>query len=80
MDYVDLGGDIRVIGPHPDGKPWQVGIRHPRKPDSLMAMAEIEQGDGNQRRLRAVIRDEGRRYGRYPAPCNRLAYARLVRR
>ena len=27
---VDLGGDIAVIGPHPDGAPWRVGIRDPR--------------------------------------------------
>ncbi len=29
--FVNLGGDIRVIGPHPDGKPWHIGIQHPRK-------------------------------------------------
>jgi thiamine biosynthesis lipoprotein len=23
---VDLGGDIRPIGPRPDGAPWRVGI------------------------------------------------------
>lgn len=27
---VDLSGDIRVLGPHPDGQPWQIGIQHPR--------------------------------------------------
>ncbi len=27
---VNLGGDIRVVGPHPDGAPWTIGIRHPR--------------------------------------------------
>jgi len=27
---VNLGGDIRVIGPMPDGRPWIVGIQHPR--------------------------------------------------
>lgn len=29
--FVNLGGDIRVIGPHPDGNPWHIGIQHPRK-------------------------------------------------
>lgn len=28
--FVNLGGDIRVIGPHPDGSPWIIGIQHPR--------------------------------------------------
>lgn len=28
---VNLGGDIRIIGPHPDGTPWRIGIQHPRK-------------------------------------------------
>lgn len=27
--FVELGGDIHVIGPHPDGKPWKMGIRKP---------------------------------------------------
>ena len=26
---VDLGGDLAVVGPHPDGRPWLVGIRDP---------------------------------------------------
>lgn len=26
---VNLGGDIRLIGPHPDGSPWRIGIRDP---------------------------------------------------
>jgi len=28
--FVNLGGDIRIIGPHPDGSPWRIGIQHPR--------------------------------------------------
>jgi len=27
---INLGGDIRVVGPHPDGTPWSIGIKHPR--------------------------------------------------
>ena len=27
---VDLSGDIAVVGPHPDGSPWSVGVRDPR--------------------------------------------------
>jgi len=41
---VDLGGDIKIIGPHTDGKPWSVGIRHPRKPEYLMASIEVSKG------------------------------------
>jgi thiamine biosynthesis lipoprotein len=28
---IDLGGDLAVVGPHPDGRPWRVGIRDPRE-------------------------------------------------
>lgn len=28
--YIDLGGDLHVLGPHPDGQPWHIGIRNPR--------------------------------------------------
>ncbi|HTO06018.1 MAG TPA: FAD:protein FMN transferase [Myxococcota bacterium] len=34
---VDLGGDLRAIGPHPDGRPWLVGIRDPRAPERALA-------------------------------------------
>src|SRR4030095_10335566 len=34
---VDLGGDLAVVGPHPDGSPWRVGIRHPRAPSGAIA-------------------------------------------
>ena len=41
---VDLGGDIKIIGPHTDGRPWSVGIRHPRKPGELMASINVSRG------------------------------------
>lgn len=41
---VDLGGDLAVVGPHPDGQPWQVGIRDPRRPSE--AIARIALGSG----------------------------------
>lgn len=41
---IDLGGDIHVIGPQPDGKPWNISIRHPRKANSRMASFNLLQG------------------------------------
>ncbi|MFI5315288.1 MAG: FAD:protein FMN transferase [Myxococcota bacterium] len=38
---VDLGGDLRAIGPHPDGQPWIVGIRDPRAPERAMATVPL---------------------------------------
>jgi thiamine biosynthesis lipoprotein len=35
--FVDLAGDIRVIGPQPEGQAWMIGIQHPRKPDVVVA-------------------------------------------
>jgi thiamine biosynthesis lipoprotein len=60
---VDLGGDIRVIGPHPTREPWEIKIRHPRVPDSFMATVAVERGavasSGDYERF---IEVEGRRY------------------
>lgn len=48
---LDFGGDVRVLGPHPDESPWVIGIRHPRKPDislgniRLMSGAVVTSGD-----------------------------------
>ncbi len=41
---VDLGGDIGVIGPHPDGAPWLIGIRHPRQEPNPVAMIPLTSG------------------------------------
>jgi thiamine biosynthesis lipoprotein len=41
---VNLGGDIRVIGPHPDGAPWSIGIRHPRAETAVLATVSLRQG------------------------------------
>jgi thiamine biosynthesis lipoprotein len=41
---VNLGGDVRVIGPHPDGSPWIVGIRHPRRDGATIASIALGAG------------------------------------
>lgn len=41
---IDLGGDLAVVGPHPDGEPWLVGIRNPRNPSQAMARIAIDRG------------------------------------
>jgi thiamine biosynthesis lipoprotein len=41
---IDLGGDIRTIGPQPDGCPWRIGIRHPRDADKVVAEIALSQG------------------------------------
>lgn len=41
---VELGGDIKVIGPHPGMQPWIIGIRHPRQPDIAPTTVEIMRG------------------------------------
>jgi thiamine biosynthesis lipoprotein len=41
---VDLGGDIRVIGPQPGGRPWRIGIRDPRAPAQAMASVSLLEG------------------------------------
>ena len=41
---VNLAGDVAVLGPQPDGSPWRVGIRHPRKPQALVATLPVYSG------------------------------------
>lgn len=42
--FVNLGGDLRVLGPQPDGRPWRIGIQHPRIADAVVATVEISHG------------------------------------
>jgi FAD:protein FMN transferase len=42
--WVNLGGDIRVLGPQPDGEPWRFGIQHPREPGATVASLALGHG------------------------------------
>jgi FAD:protein FMN transferase len=41
---VNLGGDIRVLGPQPDGSPWWLAVQHPR--DATRHLAHIPLSSG----------------------------------
>ena len=60
---VDLGGDLAVVGPHPDGSPWRVGIRDPRARGSAIASVALLAGgiatSGDYERCMLV---DGKRY------------------
>ncbi len=61
---VNLGGDVGVIGPHPDGAPWHVGLRDPRRPGCALGALPLSHGalasSGDYERCMVV---DGRRYG-----------------
>jgi thiamine biosynthesis lipoprotein len=60
---VDLGGDIAVIGPHPNLAPWTIGIRHPRDHESSIISVPANYGalasSGDYERYMMV---DGQRY------------------
>lgn len=41
---VNLGGDIKIIGPRADGGPWKIGIRHPRQPGAVIQTLSLTEG------------------------------------
>lgn len=41
---VNLGGDVKIIGPHPDGSPWRIAIRHPRQSDGILETLLLHSG------------------------------------
>ncbi|MDD5435814.1 MAG: FAD:protein FMN transferase [Nitrospira sp.] len=61
---VELGGDITVIGPHPNNAPWLIGIQNPVESESVLATIEIRQGalasSGDYERC---IKMDEKRYG-----------------
>jgi thiamine biosynthesis lipoprotein len=61
---VNLGGDIRLMGPRPDGRPWVIGIQHPRTPGTVMARMAVTEGalatSGDYER--SFVDEDGRRY------------------
>jgi len=42
--FVNLGGDIRVVGARTDGTPWRFGIQHPRDAAATVASVELAVG------------------------------------
>jgi thiamine biosynthesis lipoprotein len=42
--YVNLGGDLRIIGPQPNGQVWAIGIQDPRKVDQTIATIPVQSG------------------------------------
>ncbi|MBS3977019.1 MAG: FAD:protein FMN transferase [Syntrophomonadaceae bacterium] len=38
---IDFGGDVMAYGQHPEGRPWKLGIRHPRKPEDMIAVLQV---------------------------------------
>ncbi len=61
---INLGGDLRVVGPRADGGPWKIGIRHPRQADGIVESVLMREGalasSGDYERC---IMFEGVRYG-----------------
>lgn len=42
--YVNLGGDMRFLGPRPDGEAWNIGIQHPRDAHATSASVPFSRG------------------------------------
>lgn len=42
--YVNLGGDLRLLGPRPDGSAWALGIQHPREENGTIAGLPLHGG------------------------------------
>lgn len=60
---VNLGGDVRAVGPQPDGAAWSIGIQDPRDENRVIASLPLFQGalatSGDYERF---IDIDGRRY------------------
>lgn len=42
--YVNLAGDMRFLGPKPNGEPWLIGIQDPRHTDQVIATLPMSHG------------------------------------
>ena len=61
---VNLGGDLRVIGPRPDGSPWPISICDPQMPGKAHSVVHVASGglttSGDYERCVTI---DGLRYG-----------------
>ena len=42
--FINLGGDVRFMGPRGDGEPWALGIGHPRRPGDVLLNLSVTRG------------------------------------
>ncbi|MCS7174763.1 FAD:protein FMN transferase [Pseudothermotoga sp.] len=42
--FVEAGGDIRILGPKFGSRPWVIGVRDPRKPDTAISYLYLTSG------------------------------------
>jgi thiamine biosynthesis lipoprotein len=78
---INLGGDVRAVGPQPDGTPWRVGIRHPRRAGEAIATVRLTDGavatSGDYERF---VEIDGRRYCHLldPGSCHPVSHWRSI--
>ena len=41
---INMGGDVHIIGPHPDGSPWKIGIQNPENPEEIATTVDLKHG------------------------------------
>jgi thiamine biosynthesis lipoprotein len=62
--YTNFGGNVAALGNRPDGAPWRVGIRHPRKSGELIGAVSVSDKSvvtsGDYQRF--FVASDGRRY------------------
>lgn len=62
--FINLGGDLRVLGPRPGGMPWLIGVRHPRINNAILTTLSLTSGalagSGDYERC---VEIDGVRYG-----------------
>lgn len=42
--FINVGGDIGIIGVKPDGDPWRIGVRNPRDDNNIIAVLPAFEG------------------------------------
>lgn len=42
--FVNLAGDLAILGPQPGAAPWRVGVRHPRRAQAILAALPVVSG------------------------------------
>ncbi|HEY1077609.1 MAG TPA: FAD:protein FMN transferase [Fontimonas sp.] len=60
---VDLAGDLRVLGPHPDSSAWQIGIQHPRREGAIAVLALRGGAIASSGDYERGFDHDGKRYG-----------------
>ena len=77
--FINAGGDLKTLGSRPDKQAWEIGLQHPRKPESILAFFSLSgKAVATSRDYQKYFNHQGNRYHQTGYPLTGMTSATVV--